>query len=205
MEASFKQIEQMWRRQDERLQNIERVQRETVSCLLQRNLASTHRRFVTETTTAVVVCGITELYVLMQAGYFFGSWRMAVPYIIFNLVYSGIGVWTTVWMMRLRRHDPLTTPTVEMMRFADRWQLCLKRSMLWGLSIVIPVCVAAGMPVFARLFGHSFHYSDLQYLAPWRIVAVLGVYIVCIVYTVYEMRLTRELKDNLRHYDELLR
>lgn len=108
-------------------------------------------------------------------------------------------------MMRLRRHDPLTTPTVEMMRFADRWQLCLKRSMLWGLSIVIPVCVAAGMPVFARLFGHSFHYSDLQYLAPWRIVAVLGVYIVCIVYTVYEMRLTRELKDNLRHYDELLR
>jgi len=57
--------------------------------------------------------------------------------------------------------------------------------------------------VAAHYFGHSFHYSDLQYLDPWRIAIAVVVYLIAIGSTLRDMRLTRELKDNLRQYDEL--
>jgi hypothetical protein len=57
--------------------------------------------------------------------------------------------------------------------------------------------------VAAHFFGHSFHYSDLQYLNPWRIVVAIIVYLIAIGSTLRDMHLTRELKDNLKQYDEL--
>lgn len=200
----FEQIEQLWRQQDERLQRIEYMQQESVRRLLDRSIATTYRRFLTEGISAAAVCVIVEAFLILRAGSFFGDASLALPYLAFNVVWSAILVWTVVWVARIRRHDPLSTPIMEMMRFADRWRLCLRRTLVWGFGIVMPVCVAIGLPVFAHLFGHTFHYSDLQYLATWRIVAAAAVYVAFIAYTVYEMRLTRELKANLRLYDELL-
>lgn len=201
---TFEQFEALWRKQEERLNSIERVQRDTLRTLLSHNIVRTHRRFRVEGLLTVAVFVVFEVYLLSQASLFVGSWRLALPYVAFNLLYVGINIWSAVWVLRLLRHDPLGTPAVEMMRFADRWHLQLKRSMGWGLGLVVPLAVAVGIPVMARLFGHEFHYSDLQYLAPWRVVAALAVYVAGFAYTLYAMRLTRELKENIRLYDELL-
>ena len=203
-QSQFEKIEQLWRQQDERLQRIEYVQQESVRRLLDKRITTIHRRFLTAGLSAAAVCILAEAYLLVRAGSFFGDQRLALPYIAFNVVWCAILVWTVVWAARICRHDPLSTPVMEMLRFADRWRLCLRRTLVWGVGIVTPVCVAIGLPVVAHLFGHTFHYSDLQYLATWRILAAVAVYVVFIVYTIYEMRLIRELKANLRLYDELL-
>ena len=201
---NFEQIEALWRQQDERLQRIEHVQRESVARLLRRNITGTHRRFAVEWGSAAVLGVAVELAVLTQAGKFFGSWQLAVPYMVFVLVWGAFTVLNTVWYCRLRRHEPLSTPLVPMLRFADRWQLLLKRTILVGMGVVVPVTVATALPVMARIFGYEFHYAWLRNLVPWRIAVVAVLYVGGIGYYLYEMRLNRELKDNLRLYDELL-
>lgn len=201
---SFEQLEQLWREQDRRLERIEHVQRDTIGCLLRRNIASTRRRFLIEATCAAVTCVGVEVYVLSQAGRFLSDGQTVLPYVVFNLAYLLVGSWTAVCLRRLWRHDPATTPAVEMMRFADRMMLTFRRLLVWGIGVLLPIAVASGLPVFARLFGHEFRYSDLQYLAPWRIAAAILVVVAAVAYSFYEMHLVRDLKANLRLYDELL-
>ena len=55
MEKTFEQIETLWQQQDERLQHIEHVQQESVRRLLHRSITSTHRRFLIENISAVVL------------------------------------------------------------------------------------------------------------------------------------------------------
>ena len=203
METTFEQIEKLWHQQDERLQRIERVQRESVSRLLSKNIKSTHRHFMILGGSATVIGGLALLLVLTQAGKFFGSWQMAAAYLVFVGTYGFIVGWYAVWMLRLHRNATLSTPTIKAMQTLDRWHLAQRRSLLWIVGIATPVCIVAGLPVAAHYFGHSFHYSDLQYLDPWRIAIAVVVYLIAIGSTLRDMRLTRELKDNLRQYDEL--
>lgn len=203
METTFEQIEKLWQQQDERLQRIERVQRESVSRLLRKNINSTHRHFMILGGSAAVIGGLALLLVLTQAGKFFGSWQMAVAYLVFVGTYGFIVGWYAVWMLRLHRNATLSAPTITAMQTLDRWHLALRRSLLWIVGIATPICIASGLPVAAHFFGHSFHYSDLQYLNPWRIAVAIIVYLIAIGSTLRDMRLTRELKDNLKQYDEL--
>ena len=205
MEKTFEQIEALWQRQDERLQRIEHVQQESVRRLLHRSITSTHRRFLIENLSAVVLGILVEVFVLSKAGMCFASWNLAVPYLIFNVLFIASVVWYAVWVARFWKHDPLNSPTLEAMRFADRWHLALKRSTIWGFSLVLPLCLAASFPVFAYIFYRKpFHFTDLQYLTPLQILLSALFYAVCIAYAVYELQLTRELKENLKIYDELL-
>lgn len=205
MEKTFEQIEALWQRQDERLQRIEHVQQESVRRLLHRSITSTHRRFLIENLSAVVLGILVEVFVLSKAGMCFASWNLAVPYLIFNVLFIASVVWYAVWVARFWKHDPLNSPTLEAMRFADRWHLALKRSTIWGFSLVLPLCLAASFPVFTYIFYRKpFHFTDLQYLTPLQILLSALFYAVCIAYAVYELRLTRELKENLKIYDELL-
>ena len=108
-------------------------------------------------------------------------------------------------MVRFWKHNPLNSPTVEAMRFADRWQLAFKRSVIWGFGVLLPVCLAAGFPIFTYIFTRRpFHYADLQYMTPLQILLAALFYTACIAYAIYEIKLTRELKENLKIYDELL-
>ena len=203
METTFEQIEKLWHQQDERLQRIERVQRESVSRLLSKNIKSTHRHFMILGGSAAVIGGLALLLVLTQAGKFFGSWKMAAAYLVFVGTYGFIVGWYAVWMIRLHRNATLSTPTIKAMQTLGRWHLAQRRSRIWIGSIATPVCIVAGSPVAAHYFGHSFHSSALQYLDPWRIAIALVVYLIAIGSTLRDMRLTRELKDNLKQYDEL--
>lgn len=172
---------------------------------MHRSITSTHRRFLIENLSAVVLGILVEVFVLSKAGMCFASWNLAVPYLIFNVLFIASVVWYAVWVARFWKHDPLNSPTLEAMRFADRWHLALKRSTIWGLSLVLPLCLAASFPVFAYIFYRKpFHFTDLQYLTPLQILLSALFYAVCIAYAVYELRLTRELKENLKIYDELL-
>jgi len=205
MEQTFEQIEALWQQQDARLERIERVQQESVNRLLQRSITSTHRRFLIENTITVVFGILLEIFFLSKAELCFASWNLAVPYLIFNIVYLSYIIWYAVWVVRFWRHDPLTAPTVDAMRFADRWHLALKRSTIWGFSVIMPVCIAASFPFITFIFtGRAFHYSDLLSLSPWLILLSVLFYVACIAYAIYELKLTRELKENLKVYDELL-
>lgn len=205
MEQTFEQIEALWREQDERLQRVEHVQQESLRRLLQRSITSTYRRFLIENIIAVVFGILVEAFLLSKAELCFSSWGLAIPYLIFNIVYFSCVIWYAVWVVRFWRHDPLNSPTVEAMRFADRWHLAFKRSAIWGFSVILPVCVLAAFPFITYIFtGKAFHYVHLQYLTPWQILLAVLFYAACIAYSVYELRLTRELKENLKVYDDLL-
>lgn len=199
----FEQIVKLWQQQDERLQRIERVQRESVSRLLRKNINGTHRHFMIVGGSATLMGGAALLLVLTQAGKFFGSWQMALAYLIFVGTYGFIVCWYAVWMLRLHRNAALSAPTISVMKTLDRWHLAQKRSLLWITGVATPICIASGLPVAAHWFGHSFHYSDLQYLDPWRIAIAALIYIIAVGSTLRDMRLTRTLKDNLKQYDEL--
>ena len=67
MEKTFEQIEALWQQQDERLQRIEHVQQESVRRLLHRSITSTHRRFLIENLSAVVLGILVEVFVLSKA------------------------------------------------------------------------------------------------------------------------------------------
>ena len=205
MEKTFEQIETLWQQQDERLQRIEHVQQESVRRLLHRSITSTHRRFLIENSSAVIFGILLEIFLLSKAEMCFASWSLAIPYLIFNVVYLACIIWYAVWVVRFWKHDPLTAPTVEAMRFADRWQLAFKRSVIWGFGVLLPLCLAAGFPVFTYIFTRRpFHYADLQYMTPLQILLAALFYAACVAYAIYEMKLTRELKENLKIYDELL-
>lgn len=205
MEKTFEQIEALWQQQDERLKRIEHVQQESVRRLLHRNITSTHRRFLIENICGVVFGLLVEIFVLSKAEMCFASWSLAIPYIIFNVLYLASIIWVAVWVVRFGKHDPLNSPTVEAMRFADRWQLAFKRSVIWGFGVFLPLCLAAVFPVFTYIFTRRpFHYSDLQYLTPLQILLFVLFYSAFIAYAIYEMKLIRDLKENLKVYDELL-
>jgi hypothetical protein len=205
MEKTFEQLEALWQQQDERLQHIEHVQQESVRRLLHRSITSTHRRFLIENICAVVFGLILEIFILSKAEMCFASWSLAIPYLIFNVLYLACIIWYAVWVVRFWKHDPLDSPTVEAMRFADRWQLAFKRSVIWGFGVLLPLCLAAGFPIFTYIFTRRpFHYADLQYMTPLQILLAALFYTACIAYAIYEIRLTRELKENLKIYDELL-
>jgi hypothetical protein len=205
MEKTFEQIEALWQQQDERLKRIEHVKQESVRRLLHRNITSTHRRFLIENISAVVFGLLVEIFVLSKAEMCFASWSLAIPYLIFNSLYLFCILWYAVWVVRFWKHDPLNSPTVEAMRFVDRWQLAFKRSVIWGFGVFLPLCLAAVFPVFTYIFTRRpFHYSDLQYLTPLQILLFVLFYSAFIAYAIYEMKLIRDLKENLKVYDELL-
>lgn len=204
METKFEQIEKLWQQQDTRLQRIERVQRESVCRLLRKNIKSTRRHFMILGGSATMAGGSVLLLALTQAGKFFGSWQMALAYLVFVGTYGLVVGWYAVWMLRLHRNATLSAPTIKAMQTLDRWHLAQRRSLFWIVGIATPVCIAAGLPVAAHYFGHSFHYSDLQYLTPWRIAIAVLVYALAVGSTLRDMRLTREMKDNLKQYDELI-
>lgn len=102
MEKTFEQIEALWQRQDERLQRIEHVQQESVRRLLHRSITSIHRRFLIENLSAVVLGILVEVFVLSKAGMCFASWNLAVPYLIFNVLFIASVVWYAVWVARFR-------------------------------------------------------------------------------------------------------
>ena len=205
MEKTFEQIETLWQQQDERLQHIEHVQQESVRRILHRSITSTHRRFLIENISAVVFGLLVEIFVLSKAEMCFTSWSLAISYLIFNILYLASIIWYTVWVVRFWKHDPLNSPTVEAMRFADRWQLAFKRSVIWGFCVFLPLCIAACLPVFTYIFTRRpFHYTDLQYMTPLQILLAALFYSAFIAYAIYEMRLIRDLKENLKICDELL-
>ncbi|MBP5711168.1 MAG: hypothetical protein J6W84_09385 [Bacteroidales bacterium] len=205
MEKSFEQIEMLWQQQDERLKRIEHVQQESVRRLLHRSITSTHRRFLIENICGVVFGLLVEIFVLLKAEMCFSSWGLAIPYLIFNVLYLSSIIWIAVWAVRFWKHNPLTAPTVDALRFADRWHLAMKRSLIWGFGVVLPICIAASLPIFTYIFSYRpFHYSDLLRMSPLQHIIAVLMYAAFIGYAVYEMKLIRDLKENLKIYDELL-
>jgi len=205
MEKTFEQIETLWQQQDERLNRIEHVQQESIRRLLHRSIASTHRRFLIENICGMGFGLLVEIFVLSKAEMCFSSWGLAIPYLIFNVLYLASIFYIAVWIVRFWRHNPLTAPTVEAMRFADRWHLAMKRSIIWGFGVVLPICIAASFPIFTYIFFYKpFHYSDLLRMTPLQIIIAVLIYAAFIGYAIYEMKLIRDLKENLKIYDELL-
>lgn len=205
MEKTFEQIEGLWRLQDERLQRMEHVQQESVRKLLQSKITSTHQRFLIENILGFVIGCSLEIFVLCNAELCFASWNLAIPYIINNILMIGWLVYIAVWSVRFLKHNPLTAPIVEAIRFADRWRLHVKWSSLVGFLVVVPILIVTYLPILTFICtGRAFHFSSLQNLSFGVILFLVIAFAAAIAYVIYEIRLTRELKENLKMCDELL-
>lgn len=199
----FEQMESLWKDYSRKLDVIAESGRNEHRINSKRRVVGSYRKMFYDKIFFSVFCWAVVAYFGFSIASYMGDSRYFSAYIVFVSIFLVSAIEATIHMMRIHRHNPIYTPTIQMYRFLDKMFLSEKYDAILSIAS-LPLLLASGPVVFAREKGFDFFERPISYYLP--VIAVALVISVIGEWWYYQRNkaILHQTKENIQQYDEMI-